>query len=114
MCRTRLSGSIPVENSDHEGSILSSVFVPPDGAAVLNGYLIPGANYIKALIDQLRDEISKNPDLQKRYQENPREVLGERGIVKDLQTEIMEEQGLDVAEALGWCISTGSCCCETL
>ena len=95
-------------------SIVANIFVPPDGAAVLNGHLIPGQAYITALVDQLRADIHKDPDLQKRFQENPREVLGERGIVKDLQTEIMQEQGFDVPEAAGWCISSGSCCCVTV
>ena len=93
---------------------MAVIYVAPDTAAVVDGQLIPGQNLIKALVDQLRDEIKNNPTLKSRFQADPRSVLSERGIVKDLQTEILLESGMQVAEAAGWCISTGSCCCSTL
>jgi hypothetical protein len=92
-----------------------SLFVPPDGAAVLDGFLIPGASYLKELIDQLRLDVADDAALRTRFQDNPRDVLGERGIVRLLQDEILRELGLAVPEAAEkWCISTGSCCCQTL
>jgi hypothetical protein len=90
-----------------------SIFIAPDSAAVVDGYLIPGQIFITAIVGRLREDMRKDPALEKRFQEDPRTVLAERGIVKDLQTELLLEQGLPVAEAKGWCISTGSCCCET-
>ena len=91
------------------------LFIAPDSAAVINGKLIPGQTYIKALVDQLREEMQADPSLRQQFKENPRTVLGDRGIVVDLQDEILREGGLPVEERpSNWCISTGSCCCSTL
>lgn len=93
----------------------AQVYVPSEAAAVVDGKLIPGRTLIRELINQLRAQIQSDPELGERYRNNPGEVLGDRGIVADLQNEILDEQGLPLPEAASrWCISTSSCCCETL
>lgn len=95
----------------------STIFVPPDSAAVLNGYLVPGASFLEAMINRLRIDLRNDEELSDRWKQDPRAVLAERGIVRDLQDEILREQGLPVEQRAPqeeWCLSTGSCCCETL
>jgi hypothetical protein len=95
--------------------VAKTIFIPSNSAAVVNGYLIPGHDFIKALVDQLRADIAKDPALWQRFQQDPRSVLGERGIVRDLQNEILVEQGIPVEQDAGdWCLSSGSCCCATM
>jgi hypothetical protein len=94
---------------------MPTIYVAPESAAVLDGYLIPGELYIKALVDRLRLDLRRDQELAARWDQDPRAILGERGIVRDLQSEILREQGLPVEQMENeWCISTGSCCCETL
>lgn len=96
---------------------MPNLYVAPESAAVLDGYLIPGELYIKAMVDRLRLDLRRDQELAARWDQDPRGILGERGIVRSLQSEILREQGLPIEEIAGqddWCISTGSCCCETL
>ena len=94
---------------------MTSLYIPPDGAAVLDYYLVPGSSFIQAMVDRLRLDLRNDPELAEHWKDDPRAVLGERGIVRDLQTEIMRKQAMPIEELMSeWCITTSSCCCETL
>jgi hypothetical protein len=84
------------------------------------GYLLPDPDAIRAVMDDLRNDVRENPQLAERFRQDPRAVLGERGMARPLQNEIMRESGrfeIEEAEFLDeggpHCVSTSSCCCQT-
>jgi hypothetical protein len=83
---------------------------------VTRGRLVPGAEVIRSIVDTLRSDIEQDATLRARFDLNPRGVLGDRGILRDLQNEILSEQGRSVPaeDCDATCVSTGSCCCDTI
>lgn len=82
---------------------------------VQDGYLIPDLQAIRAVLSALREDLKSNSDLKSRFNQDPRGVLGARGLSIDIQNEILSEAGEAVAEdCTATCASTDSCCCETV
>jgi hypothetical protein len=63
------------------------------GLRVERATFIPDEQAIRAFIDQLRHEVEGDPQLGKRLQDQPREVLCERGVAADLQRELLVASG---------------------
>ena len=82
---------------------------------IVNGRPVPSADAIRALVTAVRKEIEEDSSLQDAFRDNPRQFLGDRGFTRDMQREILAESGMNAPESCtGTCISTGSCCCETM
>lgn len=79
---------------------------------LVRGYLIPDGDAVEGLVKALREDLKVNDKLRREFETDPRQVLSRRGVVNDLVNEIMVEQF--AADCSGTCVSTGSCCCETL
>lgn len=75
---------------------------------------------VRVIAQQLRVDMGKDSALKERFLENPREVLGSRGINEELQREILRvdtdfkssESPFFAAKRNKWCITT-RCCCTT-
>lgn len=93
----------------------SNFYVAPDAVAVYKGYMIPGNNVIVELVKQLRAEIADNADLAQQWQDDPRSVLASRGIMVDLQSEVLKAEGIPLPEAMKDCtVTVVSGCCVTI
>src|SRR5436309_1456263 len=84
-------------------------YVDPDGAAVVKGALVPGANLAEAVVVALKAQIAADPQLAEKWKADPRAVLADRGLVRDFQDEVLKAQGMDIPEMFcGFtCIKTG-------
>jgi hypothetical protein len=69
------------------------------GVSVEEATFVPDEDAIREFVKQLRSALENDPALRKRLEENPREVLFERGVPFDLQTELLIASGLGGGEA---------------
>lgn len=76
------------------------------------GFLIADKEAVRSALDVLRKDVKADESLGKRYEENPRSVLGERGLALPIQLEVLADTG-QVGEELK-CILTSSICCQSV
>jgi hypothetical protein len=77
---------------------IAPVHIPPDSAVVLNGYLLPGTNLVRAVMNYLKNQIKSDTDLAERWQNEPAAVLAERGIVAPYHNAVLETEGIAAME----------------
>lgn len=75
-------------------------------SSIKNGFLIATPEETKKILKKLKKDISKNPILKERFNRNPGEVLGERGLSIPIQRELNREKAL-----VEICILTLPCLC---
>ena len=66
---------------------------------------VPDEPSIHEFVSQLRAELTQDPALKKRFDDDPRAVLDERGVAADLQRELLDASGLEGAGS-GFCLFT--------
>jgi hypothetical protein len=86
--------------SDAVRSLSPDFYCDPDGAVVLKGQLIPGANLAQAIVVRLRADLAGDQELRTRFESDPRSVLAERGLVRDVQDEVMAAEGVPIPQGL--------------
>ena len=64
---------------------------------------LPDERAIREFVEQLRQELQRDPELRKRYINHPREVLAERGASLDLQRELLMASGQQVEALISYC-----------
>lgn len=77
-------------------------------ATVVNGYLIPDRDDVKAVLQQLQADMKNDARLAAEYRLNPRQVLGSRGLALDVQNEWIDENDAQ-AGCVSTCVCTGCC-----
>jgi hypothetical protein len=81
----------------------------------IGGTLVPSLAAVRGVLSQLRQRVGTDANFRNQLLQNPRRVLGDAGIPRDLQNEILREAGIEnAADCSGTCVSSGSCCCETV
>jgi len=93
--------SAPSQGTSNPAPSLSPDFYcDPDGAVVLKGQLIPGANLAHAVVVRLRADLASDQELRTRFESDPRSVLADRGLVREAQDEILAAEGIPIPQGL--------------
>jgi hypothetical protein len=79
--------------------------------------LIPDVRALRSLSATLKADVKKDPELAKRFAKDPRAVMGERGLSRDVQNEMLVELGRTrlipggnpAADCVGTCGCSGCC-----
>jgi hypothetical protein len=84
---------------------------------LISGTVTPDIKTIRAVMKSLRTRIRRDKTLAARYKSNPKVVLGELGLNKIIQLQILQEDGRRVRAGaeeqrlmLGCAGCTGCCC----
>jgi len=67
-------------------------------AIPINGMLIPDADSVRSMLWTLQERMKTDAQLAARYRAEPGIVLGNLGICRDLQLEIMKAEGIEIGE----------------
>ena len=89
--------------------------MPPGTIKVVRGVVTPDAGAVRAVVKRLKTDIAGDPALAAKFKGNPRAVLAERGLSRDVQNELLVEMGRRVGGPLADCLGTCGCsgCCWT-
>jgi len=86
-------------------------------AVLVGGMLFPDADSVRSMLWTLQERMKTDAQLAARYQAEPGVVLGNLGICRELQLEIMKAEGIEVPEGEPCCWPPRSCifteCCMT-
>jgi hypothetical protein len=83
-----------------------------DKSYVRDGHLIPDAQTVRDILSKLREDIKREPALAVSLKMNPSQVLGDRGLSRPVQIQLMQEEGSipsDPHVAAFGCLHTHSC-----
>lgn len=76
--------------------------------SVKGGMIQPSVEAIKEFLEKFEQELAEDENLRGAFAMYPREVLSDRGINHDLQTEMLQWLGsVDAASCLWTCMVTG-------
>jgi hypothetical protein len=78
------------------------------------GVVVANAAGVRLVLNGLREKMKRDEALKRRFQDNPRQVLGSVGLNEEIQSEILRElpklsTGGGEIQA-SWCWCTGCCC----
>jgi hypothetical protein len=73
-------------------------------ARVINGVLIPDLDTLRSILFTLQQKMKTNAALATAFKADPARVLGEVGVCRDLQSEVLTLLGIPIPEGCG-----GSC-----
>jgi hypothetical protein len=80
--------------------------------------LLPDEAALRELVEQLRQELADDPELKKAFGEDPRTVLGDRGVALDLRRELLVASGLGGGspgtDCVFTCVITDIVCTSTI
>ena len=88
-------------------------------ARLRDGQLLPEANTVRLMLKSLRLRAQKDRKLAAQWRKNPRAVLADLGISRNVQTQILIEEGIKVRVspadnvAIANCYSCSGCCCTS-
>ena len=87
-------------------------------ARFANGSISPDVKAVRLVIKGLRARLRSDKTFLKKYKKNPRVVLGELGLNRIIQTQILKEDGRVIRAAPGevammiGCAGCSGCCCS--
>lgn len=86
-------------------------------AQLVDGILVPDVQTVRNMMKVLKDNARQDPELAKRWKTNPRRVLGEMGLPRSIQNQLLREEGrrvlrtqFDISMESG-CWGCSGCCC---
>jgi hypothetical protein len=78
------------------------------------GVVVANAAGVRLVLNSLRGKMKRDEGLKRRFQDNPRQVLGSVGLNEEIQSEILRELPKlntgDTEIKASWCWCTGCCC----
>lgn len=81
----------------------------------MSEFLAPSPADARKAVEAIRERLATDPKARAKFSEDPRGFLGDRGFNRDLQRELLKENGASVAADCEYtCVATSSVCCETV
>lgn len=76
---------------------------------VVNATIIPDVDTVKEFIKQLKEQLTKDNALAQAFKLHPRQILSDRGLPYEFQSELLEE--IEAAGPGVQCIAVSGCAC---